>query len=871
MRLRDLWFRVTTLLNLRSAERELEDEFAFHLDMERSKLIAQGMSASDADVEARRRFGGLTRERQRARDQWGIGLMRDLASDVRHAFRQFRRRPAFTFAGTLTLAIGVGATVSLFSVVRGTLLRPLPVANEQDVHVFWQEYNWRGSEFDFIKPRLAAFSGAAAYTINGYTLGLADQTVTALAGVVSAEIFDVLGASPALGRTFSTGDDRGGTEAKVVLGWRLWQRRFGGDSSIVGRRITLDGAPVTVIGVMPKHFYFPTPEIEMWRPLDLDPATPTYANMGWLVVIARATPGATRQAIDANIASLASALGAQFNYPANADRTKNPGTTVLREYLQGKVRPVLLLLLGAVIALLLMACANVAALVLSRTADRVPEMALRTALGAGGGRLARQIVAESLALSTVAGAIGAFLAAGTFGILVRVLPLRDGLGDTLSIDWTMFATGIGIAALVGLFVAAAPVRSVLFGELRGINNERSAGGLRGGHQRFHSAMVAVEMALGVTLAAGALLLVRSVSHLYAINTGFDPNGVVTLDVLAPRDIDGPARLQMLADIADRARSVPGLQGVGYISRLPIRDGGGQNLVRSESRSDIDASALPSTYVRYVTPGYFEAMGVEIVSGRNFAASDRDGTEPVAIVSESFARKMWPGKNPIGERVATGRTNLPWFTVVGVAEESRMWRMTGENPICVYFTIAQTGALASSTLVAKTTGSTAVALGALRQVITETNRRAAVGRALSMDDIMKTSLGDFLKLRFFLSLFAILAIVLGAIGVYGVVSYAVSRRRAEYGVRMALGATSSRVLRDVAVSGLAPVAAGVVAGIGASVLLSRFVAAFLFGVNPRDVVSIGGAAMALLLAGACAVVIPGIRAGRTSPVEALRGD
>jgi putative ABC transport system permease protein len=870
MRINDLLFRIRTLLTLDAAERELKDEFAFHVAMERDKLIAQGMPEHQTDAEARRRFGGMTRESQRARDQWGIGVVRDLASDVRHAFRQFRRRPAFTIAGTLTLAIGIGATVSLFSVVRGTLLRPLPVANERDLHVFWQEYSWRGIELDFLKSRLTAFDGIAAFTTNGYTLGLGDETVAALASVVSAEIFDVLGVTPALGRTLATGDDRAGAEPRVVLSWKLWQRRFGGDSSIVGRRLTIDGAPVTVVGVMPRGFYFPTPEIEMWRPLDLNPATPTYANMGWLVLIGRAKNGATTADVNANIKSMAAALSAEYNYPQNADKTKDAHTTLLREYLQGNSKHALLLLLGAVVALLLMACANVAALVLSRTADRAPEMALRTALGANGGRLARQIIAESLALSVVAGAIGAALAASTFGILTRKLPLRDGLGTTLSVDWTIFATAICIAAVVSLFVAAAPVRSVLLGNLKGVGNERSAQGLRG-HKRFHSTMVAAEMALGVTLTAGALLLVRSVSQLYSQETGFDPKGVITMDVVAPRDLDASARLQLLADVGARARAIPGVHLVGYVSRLPVRDGGGRNLIRSESRSDIALNALPSSFIRFVSPGYFTTMEIGIVRGRDFSDADRDGAEPVAIVSELFARQMWPGQDPIGQRIATGRTSLPWNTVIGVAEETRMWRMTGDNPIVAYFPTAQTGASGGSTLVAKTSGSQTATMAALREAVRGADKRAAVGRLIMMEDVVRISLADRLQLRFFLSLLAALALVLGAIGVYGVVSYAVSRRKAEFGVRMALGASSSRVMNEVAMGGLKPVMIGVAIGTASSLLLCRFVAQFLYGVSQRDVISIGGAAAALLLAGVFAVLIPGLRAGRTSPMEVLRSD
>lgn len=872
MRIRDLFFRVRTLLGLSKAERELDEELAFHTHMEQQKLERAGMTPADAASRVERDLGGVAREKQRARDQWGINLARDLASDVRHAFRQFRRRPAFTLAGTLTLAIGIGATVSLFSVVRGTLLRPLPVERESELHVLWQDYNWRGAEYDFLRDRAPAFSDLAAYSINGYTLTVGDGAITALAGVVSANVFDLLGAAPLKGRTFATGDDRAGAEPRLVLGYRLWQRAFGGDTGIVGKRVTVDGTQVTVIGVMPKSFYFPTPEIDLWRPLNLDHKDPQYANNGWLVLIGRTKPNATPADVQRGVQSMAAELGKQWTYPAAWDKTRNAHTTLLREYLQGSVRPALLLLLGAVVVLLLMACANVAALVLSRTADRAPEMALRTALGAGGGRLARQIIAESLALSVVSGVLGAALATATFGILVQRAPLRDGLQTTLGVDWSMFLVALGIAAIVGLFVAAAPVRAVLVGKLKGISGDRSAGASRTGHHRFHPAMVAVEMTLGVTLAAGALLLVRSVSHLYAQDTGFKSAGVVTLDVLVPRDMTPEARTQYYADLERRASALPNIESVGYVTRLPVRDGGWQGLVQSKSRPDIANASAPNSYFRFVSPDYLKTMGIGIVRGRGFTDADRANAPPVAVVSESFANRMWPGQNAVGQFIAFGfGPNPNWIEVVGVAKESRLYRMVGDNPMGMFIPLAQSGAQNSLVLVAKTNANKTAAMAALRDAVRQTDRRAAVGRVISMDDVVATSLSDQLRLRFFLSTFAALALVLGAIGVYGVVSYAVARRQAEFGVRLALGATSGRVLREVATGGLRPVALGVVGGIVASVLLSRFATKFLFGVSPHDVLSIGGAAVALLAAGVVAVIVPGVRAGRTSPMQVLRGE
>jgi putative ABC transport system permease protein len=876
-KLADWWFRARVLLNLDREERELNEEFDFHIEMQRRKLVAGGMSPADAEVEARRRFGAVTRERQRARDQWGVGLMRDLASDMRHAFRQFRRRPAFTAAGVLTLSLGIGATVALFSAVRGTLLRPLPVREESQLHVFWQDYNWRGVEFDFMRPQATAFSGIAAYSINGFTLGTGEGTVTALTGIVTAELFDVLGARPLIGRTFEPGDDRPGSTPKVVLSWGLWQRSFGGDSAIVGTPILVDGSPFTVAGVMPREFFFPTPEIQMWRPIDMNPANPAYNNNGWLVTIGRAAPGSSAADVQRNIAALGVALGGQFTYPDAWDKRKNPHTTLLREYLIGNASRPMALLLGASIVLLLMACANVAALVLSRTTDRAHEMSLRTALGAGRGRLIRQIIAESLALALVSGLLGAVLAALSWGVLVRSLPLSGGLGSTLvssgplGIDWGMFGVALGVAALVGLVVALAPARSLLAGGLSGISGERSAAGLRGGPRRFHGGMVVVEMALGVTLAAGAFLLVRSVSRILGQDLGFDPRGVVTMDVLLPQAIDSAARRQLLVTITERALALPGVRSVGTVNRLPVRDGGGQGTIESASRPDLTGNAAPNSFNRRVSPGYFDAMGIRIVKGRGFTTEDRGGAQRVAVVSESFAKRFWPDQDPIGQQIGGGGANPVWTNVIGVAEESRLFRMVGPNPIVIFLPVGQGVAPAGAVLVVKTDADEGATLASVVALVRAADSRIAIARPMTMNAVMAGTMTDRLQLRFFLTTFALLALVLGAIGVYGVVSYAVSRRRAEFGVRMALGATAGRVMREVSVSGLRPVVIGVAIGVVASAFLAKALSAFLFEVTPHDLVSLGAAASALLGAGVAAVLIPGLRAGRTSPVEVLRGD
>jgi len=872
-RLRDLLFRLGTLLRLGRAEREMDEEFAFHVDMAARTLEASGLSPERARAEALRRFGGLTRERQRARDQWGVGWVRDLAGDLRHALRQFRRRPGFTMLGALTLALGIGGTVALFSVVQGLLLRPLPVQDQSRLQVFWDPFDWRGVEFDFVKARVPQFASLAAYSLDVTTLEGQERSSALLATVSSAELFEVLGASPAMGRTFAPGEDRPGAEPVAVISWTLWQQELGGDPSVLGRRLRLDGTPTTVIGVMPRGFFFPTPDVRLWRPLILDPATAGYRGNGFLVLIGRVRRGVSNAELDGGVQALARALGERFTYPAAWDKTKDASLTSLRTYTVGAVEPALLLLLGAVTLLLLMASANVAALVLARTTDRTPEITLRAALGAGRGRLVRQIVAESLALAGLAGVAGAGLAALAFRILVKGLPLPNGLDVTLSVDWTLLATALGLALVVGLLVSAAPVGDLLRGRLSGVSGARSDPGIDRGHRRFHGALVGVEVALAVTLAAGSVLFVRSVSRLYALDPGFDPKGVISFDLVSPaQGAADDERRQAYLDILDRVGHLPEVAAAGFTPRVPIRDPGYQGPVEIEDRPELRGTQAPNAAFRPVTPGYFAALGIDVVAGRSFTSGDRAGAPPVAVVSESFARSMWPGRDPIGRRVHSGVAGgSDWLTVVGVAEEARVFSMTGPNPMVLYVPFEQMPLFESQALIVRTRGDLGRIEPLVRRVVQARAPDIAIGRVTTMDGVLREALAEPLRLRFFLSLFAALALTLGAVGVYGVVSYSVSRRRTEFGVRMALGAEPGRVAREVVRRALAPVGVGVVVGLGLTVVLSRLVAGMLYGVAPTDPLSLALAAAALLAAGGLAALVPGLRAGRISPIASLRSE
>lgn len=871
--LSNLTFRLRALMTRDRMQRELGEEMAFHLEMERRQLVEQGWSPAAAASEARRRFGVVDREDQRARDSWGIGSVVDTMGDVRVALRQLWRRPAFTALGIGTLALGIGATVALSSVAMGLLVRPLPVTDEARLQVFWSDYNWRGVEFDFVKERQRAFSGLAAYSNEGYTLRVNEQSSTVLATVGSAELFDVIGAAPLVGRAFKAGDDRPGVPPVTVVSYGFWQQELGADPHVVGRRIEIDGAPVEVVGVMPRGFYFPSPVFRIWRPLTLDPSTSSYDGNGWLVLVGRERPGLSRGELDADIQAIARSLGERFTYPEAWDKTRGATVTPLRTYTRGALRPAVLLLQVAVLLVLAIASANVAALVLARTTDRAEELALRTALGAGRGRLVRQIVTESIVLSVLAGALGTALSVAGFATLVAQLPLVEGLEDTLHVDWTLLALAIGLSLLLGLVVALAPVRAVLAGRRLAPGRERSmAAGGSTGPRRVHSVLVAVEVALAVLLVAGAATFTRSVNRLYAIDTGFESANVAVMNLVAPtRIMAAPERAAFFQQVAERVAAIPGVRDVGLVTRLPLRDGGWQGTVTIEDRPDLADGRRPNALFRVVSPGYLPAMGIELVQGRSFSPTDAGASLAVGIVSAQFAEKMWPGVSPLGRRVQHTFDDQPkWVTVVGVAEETRMTRMTGDNPLVLYVPLAQAEAPEAPVLVVKG-ASAAPPVPAIRAAIRDIDGRVAIGQISTLDAVVAAAVAEPLRLRFFLSVLGTLALIIGAVGIYSVVSYSVSRRRAEFGVRLALGASPARILADVLGGSLAPVAIGVALGLSGAVALSSTVGRFVYGVAATDAPSLAAAAAALVGAGILAALIPAARAGHTDPLSALRAE
>jgi putative ABC transport system permease protein len=871
--LHDLVFRGRAVFDRGTADRELNEELQFHRAMDIESLRERGLSASQAEWEAGRHFGTLALEAERAREGWGVSLLEELIADARHALRQLQRRPGISAIVLVALGLGIGASVSLVSVVDSLMLRRLPYANASRVHAFWMDDKWSGEEYDFLRSRLGVFDEIADFSTDAapYAPNTAATGATVLPFVLSAPtLFDVLGVHPALGRTFDANDDRAGAPPVIVISDPVWRQDFGGAPSVIGHQIALDGELVTVIGVMPRGFFFPTPEIRAWRPLRLDPASSMY-KVGYLTLVARSKAGVSSSLVNGEVQRIAKLLGTRFTYSDAADKTKGAHAIPIRTYLLGDVRTPLLLLLGAVALLLLIACANGAALILARTTDRAGEMAMRTSLGASAGRLARQILTESLVLALCAAIMGSILASAGLRLLVMRLPLQREFGSTVAIGWISFATAFALALIIALIVSIVPVRHLFRGSRElGVNRERSDEGVRHGVRRVHDAIIAAQVTLAVLLVVGATLLIRTVEQIRDIDPGFDARGVTTYNLVPPSGMPEPSKRQFFRDVLARVTTLPEVKYAGMTNRLPLRDLGYELTVKVEDRPDLAGAKRPNSLYRTATPGFLAAMGMRLAAGRGIDSTDAGGS-PVVLVNESFARRMWPGHSAIGEHITEHWGPEPITrTVVGVVRETHMTGLTVESPFTMWIPLEQAPVQQGGVLVVRSAAPAAAVMPLIRREIAALNSQVAVSRVQTMDDVESTALAAPLRLRFFFILFAALALLLGAIGVYGTVSYAVARRRPELAVRMALGASPGIVLREVMVVGITPVAVGVGAGSLAALGASRLVSGILYGVRPTDLVSLSVAALALLLAGAAAAFLPALRAGHTNPVEALRG-
>jgi predicted permease len=840
----------------------LDDDIRDHIERETQDNTDRGMPPEEARRRALLTFGNVALTKEDTRAVWRWQWLEQLLQDTRYAIRTLRRRPTYALLSVLTLALGVGGTASVYGVARSVLFDPLPFAHEREVGVFWKKTDWTHEEYLYIRGRVPGFSQVALFRQRDVIVREGNGPARLVRAVsASAELFDVLGVGTLLGRGFRTGDDVPRAELVAVLSFGLWQE-MGGNPSIIGTRMSLDGTRRTVIGVLPRGFWFPDPAVRIWMP---EPLTPESRNFN-STLVGRVASNYDVRAMEAPVAHLAATVGERFDYPAQWDKRENPYITPVRDDLVGPMRPALLATLGAMALILLVGCANVAALVLGQVDARSTEFAVRSALGASRQRLSQQLIVEVLLVATGAGALGATLAWVGFAVVTDALPL-GAWAESAAPDWRVFTSAMLIAIAAALLVILIPTISLYRGDLRDVLSRSRTGGIHGGGGRLENGLVIAQVAFAVMIAAGAALLARSVANLYAVEPGVQIDGVAVADVVLRGTGNRVRQEQTLTDLLTALREVPGVQSVGAVQQLPLTGGGYRLGLRFPDRPDLKELA---TEYRIATPGYLESIGMTVRRGRTISAADRRETERVVVINEALVQKYFAGVDPIG-RLLSGDTDMP-SRIVGVVANAVEKRLIDSAEPVRYVALAQMPWIdeALSLVLRATPGIDETSLlEPARQTIARVVPGAAVQQTTTMSYVLDTAIGPARQVVILLSLMTALSLMLGAIGVYGVIAHYAARHRRDWAIRVALGLPGSRLISHVVGRGALLVAAGIGVGIAGAALLTRLLSSFLYGVRPIDPIAFVAAGAGLLAVGTIAAFLPAWRAGTANPLIALR--
>jgi predicted permease len=871
--------RVLRAFRTRALEREMDDEMRFHVEMEAADLVARGVAPDEARRRAMVSFGGVERYKDEGRDVRGVSPLEDFLRDVRYGVRSLRRRPGFAAVVVLTLAVGIGGTTAIFGAVHGVLLAPFPYHEPDRIITVWTNDRIEGDDRQHVSPpnfldwreRQRSFSTFAA--ANPYSMDYLGPDGPEHLGtwLVSEGFFETFGIRPLIGRAFTPEEFTAGRNRVVVIGEDVWRSRFNADPQVIGRQLTLDSVPRTIVGVMPRSFRF-APERQVWQPYVFDDDDRRTRRSTYLTVVGRLRPGTTLGSARSELATISAQLAREYprtNTGVSATLVPLPEQTV------GHVRKALLVLMGAVGLVLLIACGNVAGLLLARAVQREREVAVRVALGAGRGRIVRQLGAESLVLAVAGGVAGLVVAFGGMAAIRALgpdtLPRLDEIAIGPSVLAFALATTLGAAIVFGIAPAvhATPTD---------VRERLAAGSARSGasrpRRRLQSAFVVVQFALALVLLVGAGLLVRSFVSLLRVERGFDPQGVLAATVQSWAYYPTPdRRAAFVKEATERLAALPGVQGAGVTSALPFAPQIGQDEAGFEIEGRPAASPEESKTVRIaaVTSGYFAALRIPLRAGRMFGSTDARGAALVAIVSEALVRRQFPNQNPLGQRIKVtfGGPVVP-RTIVGVVADVRHGGLHEAPQPTVYLPHSQ-AATGANAFVVRTAGDPLAALGQLRAEFRAINPSMPVASTATLESLLDDSLRER---RFHLALlgaFAGVALLLAALGVYGVMSHATSERTHEIGVRMALGARGTDVLRMVMRQGTTLAVAGALGGLLGAAAATRLLRGMLYGVTPLDPFAYLGAGVLLLMAAALACYLPARRAARLDPVRALRAE
>ena len=869
--LSDLKFRLRALFHRSAVEDELNHELRFHLEREAEKLAAAGLAPDEAMRRARLEFGGVERFREEAREARGVWLLETMLADVRYALRRIVAAPVFSVVTTVTLALGIGSTTAIFSAIHPVLIAPLPYPDADRLAMIW-ERNSDGSNADGtfgmyreLAARTRTFDHITAIRSWTPTITGADRPERFDGQRVSASYFQVLGVRPHLGRDFTADDDRDGAPNVTIISHDLWQRRFGGDSAIVGRLVTLGDAGFTIIGVMPERFEnVLSPQAHLWTTLKYDMSQ----GRAWghhLRLVGRLRSGVAPEEATRELTQLGQAVLRELRPQTYGDSVRIAAVPLRHEITAG-VRPALLAIAGAVVLVLLIACVNVTNLVLARGVQRRGEFALRAVLGAGQGRLVRQLLTESMLLSLAGGAAGLLVAESGIRALQLFSPPELPRLSAIALNGPVFVFALLVTSIIGLVIGLVPALEAARGhhaaELPSISRRTT-----GGHRRLRSMLVVAEVALALVLLIGSGLLLRSMRLLFTVDPGFEPAGVLTMQVqTAGSGLSADSSSDLFyARALDAVRRVPGVSEAALTSQLPLSGD------RDEYGVMFAQAAQGFSTLRYaVSPGYLEAMRIPVRRGRVITENDRAGAPMVALINESFARRTFAGSDPIGAKLTMGP--LGPFTIVGIVGDVRQLSLAGESGDAVYVPAAQwTFADNAMWLVARGSSTLPALAPAIRDAIWSVDRNQAIVRTATLPEMIQSSAAERRFSLLVFESFALAALLLAAAGIYGVLAGGFAERRREIGVRAALGATRGTIIAFVVREGLVVTFAGVGIGIIGAVLASQALGSLLFGIGRFDVVTW---LSVIALLGAVALVacaLPAWRAARVDPVSTLRSE
>ena len=874
-KLGEFWRRIIFSLQRNSMDRDLAEEMRQHMELKTRQNIAAGMSEEEAGYAAKRQLGNLTRMEEESRKSWGFPFLESLLQDVRYGLRGLRKAPGFTVVAIITLALGIGATTVIFSVVNTVLLRPLPykdsarIAEIHTISAMFPEFQLGESkpDFDDIKAGTHSFEAMAIFQNKSANLTAPGAPEQISVATISTEFLPLLGISPILGRAFQSGDEERKNGDVALLSQRLWRDRFGSDPSVVGRLITLEQKPYTVVGVMPAGFDRPNKEDDVWLPLILVPEEASNRTNWFFGVLAKVRDRKGIQAAQTELDGVAARLAIQ--HPED-DKGIQFKLTPLQESVVGNTKSGLLLLLGAVGFLLLIACANVSNLILSRGMQRQSEMAVRAALGASRMRILRQLLVESFLLSCLGGVMGIVVAIYGIDLYRAFAPANIPRINELHVDRTIAWIALALSTLAGVLCGLAPALHTSRPDLNLGLKERLASGTSGAARRLslRSALIVIEVALALVLLDGSSLMIQSMVRLLRVDAGFRTDNVLTAELNLPKSRYGTAdaRLIFIQQLLDTFHSNERLKNIALSDSTALTD----NLqMLSFDPGTLGISDKSTTLqMRVVAPGFFDTLGIRLVSGRPFQETDNKASTRVAIINEALARRYFPGQNPLGKILKLGPEAEDQRQIVGVVSDTRDVQLKTAARPEIYFSLLQAPA-SSIHLFVRTSADPLAMAAELRKTVWAIDKDQPVTHLQSMAEVISESVAEPRFRTWLLGAFAAAGLTLTLVGLYGVVSYMAGQRTREIGIRVALGAQRSNVLRLVLSQGVRLTVVGATAGVLGSLALTRLLKSELFDIKPTDPATLIGAAVLMLLVALAACYLPARRATRVDPLVALR--